>query len=278
MNTPVLHGYDDPVPARNGDADPAGTPNGWFVRLERREQARARLYVFPHAGGGPGALGPLATALPETIEPWVLSLPGRQARLAEPPRTDLEPLVAELAADLNDDAAVRPGYRAFFGYCGGALLAYLTALRSTPQRLVVGSFAAPDVALVPRRLHLLPGNTFWDVVLAQGGVPPELARADLRPVFEGALRADFALYADYRHRPTGPLDAPISVIFGRDDDTLSRGSLLGWRRHSTSRPDMCDLTVGHWLVDDDPAVVAACLADRINTDLRAAGQTPGAPA
>ncbi len=260
-------------PTSNGDEVPASTPKGWFVRLERRARARARLYLFPHAGGGPGALGALAAALPETIEPWALNLPGRQARLAESPRTDLEPLVAELA----DDIAGTPGYRSYFGYCGGALLAYLTARRSTPHRLFVGSFAAPDLALVPRRVHLLPGDTFWDVVLAQGGVPPELARADLRPVFESALRADFALYAGYHHRREEPLDAPVSVLYGQDDQGLSRGSLLGWRRHSTSRPDLCELNVGHWLVDEDPTGVAACLADRIHADVLVAAAQPGSP-
>lgn len=247
----------------------------WFVPVERREQARARLYVFPHAGGGPGAVAALAAALPGEVEAWALNLPGRQARLDESPRTDLEPLIAELAGAIDADDT--PGYRAYFGYCGGALLAYLTARHSRPQRLFVGSFAAPDMALVPRRLHLLPGEAFWDVVLEQGGVPPELARTDLRPVFEDALRADFALYAGYHHRPTDPLDVPISVLFGRDDPELSRGSLLGWRRHSTSRPDMCELAVGHWMVDEDPTTVAVCLADRIRADVLAPASTAGSP-
>lgn len=267
MHPSVSPGYDAP----------ASTPTGWFVRLEQRPRARARLYVFPHAGAGPGAIGTLAAELPETIEAWALNLPGRQARLDEPPRTDLASLVAELAADTADDAAGTPGYRAYFGYCGGALVAYLTARLSPPHRLFVGSFAAPDVALLPRRLHLLPGDTFWDVVLAQGGVPPELARAELRPVFESALRADFALYAGYHHRPTDPLDVPISVLHGRGDGELSRGSLLGWRRQSTSRPDLCELEVGHWLVDEDPARVAACLADRIEADLLVAAPGQESP-
>ncbi|WP_431873289.1 thioesterase II family protein [Amycolatopsis sacchari] len=238
-----------------GVAAVAATPGGWFVRLERRERARARLYVFPHAGGGPGAVTALAAALPETVEPWALNLPGRQARLDEPPRTDLGPLVTDLARDLATQDA--PG--TYFGYCGGALLAYLVARQCPPARLFVGSFAAPDVALVPRRLHLLPGARFWDVVLDQGGVPPELAVPELRPVFEDALRADFALYAGYHHRPAAPLDVPITVLHGRRDTGLSRGGLLGWRRHTTSVPEWCALDTGHWLVDEAPHEVAAHL-------------------
>jgi surfactin synthase thioesterase subunit len=239
-------------------------PGGWFVCVEPREDARARLYAFPHAGAGPAALGALAAQLPPTIEVWALNLPARQARLGEPARTQLAPLVEEIATDL----AETPGYYALFGYCGGALLAYLTARRSAPKRLFVGSFAAPDLALVPRRLHTLPGDLFWDLVLAQGGVPPELAgRADLRPVFETALRADFALYADYHHQQVEPLDLPITVLHGRDDPDLTKGSLLGWRRQSTSPPDWCGLAAGHWLLDEDLAGVAAGLSERILADL-----------
>lgn len=246
---------------------PAATPGGWFVRAATREDARARVYVFPHVGGGPGSVASLAEAFPETVEPWALNLPGRQARFEEPPRTDLEPLVAELAADLA--SAGGPPYRAFLGYCGGALLAYLTARLSPPDRLCVGSFAAPDVALVPRRLHLLPGELFWDVVLAQGGVPPELTRQELRPVFESAIRADFALCASYFHRRTEPLAVPITVLRGSHDDELSRGSVLGWRRHSTAGLDVRELDTGHWLVDEAPARVAQCVAECVSADLLA---------
>jgi medium-chain acyl-[acyl-carrier-protein] hydrolase len=243
-----------------GDAVDAGD---WFVPLERRAAASLRLYVFPHAGAGPGALGRLAGELAPSIELWALNLPGRQARLAEPPCTDLEWLIGALAADL---AAV-PGPYAFFGYCGGALLAYLLARRTAPQRLFVGSFAAPDLALIPRRLHQLPAGRFWDVVLGQGGVPPELAeRTEIRPVFEPALRADFALYSSYRHRPAEPLGVPITVLYGRDDAELTRGELLGWRRRTSSPLDLCEVPAGHWLIDEAPAAVAAALAARLRVE------------
>ncbi|WP_051723662.1 thioesterase domain-containing protein [Micromonospora chokoriensis] len=241
---------------------PATTPGGWFIRVgpgPAREGA-TRLYVFPHAGGGPGALGALAAALPASVEPWALHLPGRQARIAEPPRTDLEPLLDEIAADLTATA----GEYALFGFCGGALLAFLAARRSKPTHLFVGSYAAPDVAGIPRRLHTLPSDRFWDVVLAQGGVAPELAeRRDLRPMLEDAIRADFALYAGYRPDRAAPLGVPVSVLYGREDTELTTGALVGWRRQTGTRPALCELNAGHWLIDEDPAGVAACITARL---------------
>jgi medium-chain acyl-[acyl-carrier-protein] hydrolase len=242
----------------------------WFVPLRPDEQpGDVRLVVFPHAGGGPAALTALVPLLPPEIEPWSVNLPGRQARLAEPPRTDLEPLVADLAADL---VAVRQPY-ALFGYCSGALLAYLVCRRlheldRPPYRLVVGSFAAPDVATLPRRLHLLPSAAFWERLIDYGGVPDELAeQKELWPVLEPALRADFGLFAGYRHCAGPPFGTPITVIYGAHDTSLNRGALLGWRRQSRHRPVLRELATSHWLVEEAPADLAATLVEELRCDL-----------
>ncbi|MBO4207517.1 thioesterase II family protein [Micromonospora echinofusca] len=236
----------------------------WFVPL-RPAGGPVRLVVFPHAGGGPASLTPLVPLLPAGIAPWSVNLPGRQARLAEQPRTDLDGLVDDLAAAL---VASVPAPYALFGYCSGALLAYLVGRRlgewgAAPQRLLVGSFAAPDVAPVPRRLHQLPAELFWAQLVAAGGIPAELAgRTDLRPVLEPALRADFALLAGYRHAPGPPLDTPVTVLYGRHDRSVTRGGLLGWRRHSRYRPVLRGLDAAHWLVEEAPDELAAAIAEQ----------------
>ncbi|MEH1015824.1 thioesterase domain-containing protein [Micromonospora sp. CPCC 206060] len=249
-----------PLRAASGpDGQPADTADGQPVHTP------VRLVVFPHAGGGPASLTTLAPLLPAGIEPWSVNLPGRQARLAEDPRTDLDGLVDDLAAAL---AASVPAPYALFGYCSGALLAYLVCRRlgergSSPQRLLVGSFAAPDVAPVPRRLHQLPSALFWAQLVEAGGIPEELAgRTDLRPVLEPALRADFAMLAGYRHSPGPPLDAPVTVLYGHHDRSVTRGGLLGWRRHSRHRPVLCGLDASHWLIEDAPAELAGAIAEQ----------------
>lgn len=250
----------------------------WFVPVPTEDDpptgaALVRLVVFPHAGGGPASLGTLTPHLPATVEPWSVNLPGRQARLSEPPRTDLDPLVDELATHLA--GSVPPPY-ALFGYCSGALLAYLVGRRlderdQPPCRLLVGSAAAPDVAAPPRRLHTLPSELFWEQLLDFGGVPPELAeREQLRPVLEPALRADFALQAGYHHRPGPPMRAPVTVLHGRHDRSLTRGGLLGWRRHTRARPQLRELEASHWLVEDAPAALGAAIGEALAADIPAA--------
>ena len=231
----------------------------WFVPVHTRPDSTTRLFVFPHPGAGPAAATALGDALPQDIEVWAVNLPGRQVRHTEPPRTDLAGLTRELAQWLvsNNTKAY-----SLFGYCAGALLAYLVAARCSPARLFVGSFAAPDIALFPRRLHLLPSDQFWEDLLDKGGMEPELAQhPELREVFEPALRADFELYAGYRHRPSR-LDVPITVLYGRDD-SLRLGALLGWRRHSTLPIQLIELPGEHWLLNQAGAELVARLASTV---------------
>ncbi|MFF3672199.1 thioesterase II family protein [Microtetraspora malaysiensis] len=233
----------------------------WFVQVKEGERA---LVAFPHAGGGPASLGELAGHLPPEVGLWSVNLPGRQARLAEEPRTDLDGLVDELAHDL-----VERGPHTLFGYCSGALLAFLVCRRAVelggrPERLIVASFAAPDVTLLLRRLPSLPSWLFWEQLIALGGVPAELAdREALWPVLEPALRADFGLLAGYHHRPGPPLPVPISVLYGIRDASLTRGGLLGWRRQSVHRPALRELDSTHWLAEDTPDVLAAAIAEEM---------------
>ncbi|GAB2479575.1 alpha/beta fold hydrolase [Streptosporangium sandarakinum] len=284
----------------------------WFVPVGGRPEGRVRLYAFPNAGGGPASLTGPAAAFPPEVEVWSVNLPGRQARLAEPPRDDLDGLVEDLARDLLTTA--RPPY-ALFGYCSGALLAYLVCRRLTelsapggpppapgrpasgpspgigrpasgpspdagsragsapgpaaerpilPERLLVGSFAAPDVALLLRRLPSLPSWLFWEQLIELGGVPAEVAeREALRPILEPALRADFGMLAGYRHVPAPPLPVPITVLYGGRDRSVSRGGLLGWRRQSVHRPSLRELDASHWLAEEAPDRLAAAITEEI---------------
>lgn len=230
----------------------------WFVPLTG--DTGVRMYGFPHAGAGCAQLAGFARALrPHGIAVWSANLPGRQARLDEPARTEFTALADELtdalAAELGRQADARPYF--LFGYCGGALLAYgvLRRLRDRslplPARLVVASYEAPDIARRPYSLARLPSAVLWSYLLETGGVPPGLgASAKLRELAEPALRADFTMLGGYRHEPDLRLPVPITVCYGSRDEETSRGALLGWRRQSTHPIDLRPVDGGHWLVED----------------------------
>lgn len=226
------------------------SPRDWYLCLA--DDTPARLFAFPQAGAGSARMVRLARTLSPHVSLWSANLPGRQARLAEPPVTQLPTLVQALADHLVPLA--RPPY-ALFGYCGGALTAFLVAraLRDrgapAPQALVVVSLEAPDIARMPRRLGRLPGDALWAQLVAQGTIAEDTIRDErLRAVAEPAIRADFDMLGEYRHTAAAPLDHPVVVCFGTQDPT-PRGAYLGWRRQSTRPPRLHPLPGDHNLLD-----------------------------
>lgn len=238
----------------------------WFVRLGG--DAAVQVFAFPHAGAGCAQFVPLAKRADPGVTTWAANLPGRQARLDEPPSDDLDKLVDILATQLTAVAGAR---FALFGYCGGALLAFLVArvLRDRggpqPTALVVASAEAPDIARRPRGVATLPSQMLWQRLTADGGIPASLAADErLRKVSEPAVRADFAMLESYRHRAEPPLSCPVTVCFGADDPA-PRGAWLGWRRQSTGPLLLQRLPGGHWLLDNAIDELAAVLAERFDT-------------
>nr|BFE79191.1 hypothetical protein GCM10020093_017920 [Planobispora longispora] len=222
----------------------------WFVQIKEGERA---LVAFPHAGGGPSSLTGLAEHFPPEVGLWAVNLPGRQARLAEPPRTDLDGLVDDLARDL---AGWREPYT-LFGYCSGALLAYLVCRRvvelgGAPERLVVASFAAPDITPLLRRLPSLPSWLFWEQLIDLGGVPRAgRARGALAGAGAGAAR---------RLRAAGRLPAPGGAAAARPrhgpvrdpGPFAEQGRPAGLAQAQRAPAALRPLDSTHWLAEETP--------------------------
>jgi medium-chain acyl-[acyl-carrier-protein] hydrolase len=233
----------------------------WFIPLAAPATAGAHPYAFPQAGAGVTAFAALAARLAPVVCVWALNLPGRQARFHEPPRTDLGPLVDEVADDLS-----RRPCGALLGYCSGALLAFLAARRLRdrerwpPTALGAVSYPAPDRASPPRELHAASGEEFWREIMSYGGVPTKVAaQPDFRQIFEPALRADYELLAGYEFTGAAPLDVPVTVIHGNPDPVLTAADIAGWRAHTRAGCTTVAVGSGHWLLDTDPDGLAAAV-------------------
>jgi medium-chain acyl-[acyl-carrier-protein] hydrolase len=260
-------------------AQPSGnaTATDWFIATTAAGLDARRVYALPHAGGGCATFTGLADVMSPDTAIWALNLPGRQARFLEPPRTALEPLIADLSDALDGLEAQRKGGGGpvLFGYCAGALLAFLIARRlrrsvGAPAALVVASSAAPDLIQPARVLHTFDSDTFWSTIMSYGGVPPRVAaEPEFRDIFERSLRADHELLSRYRYADEPPLDIPLTVLVGEDDPVLRPADIDGWRRHTTCGMTIRRLPGDHWLLDTAPGA----LAEEIEAAARAAGQT-----
>ncbi|MFH9065072.1 thioesterase II family protein [Streptomyces coeruleorubidus] len=240
-------------------------PGPSLVRWHPLPAPRARLFCFPHAGGGAVAYRTWARLLaPGGVEVIAVRLPGRETRFAETPLTRVEdivpPLMRELAPWLD-----RP--HAWFGHSLGAVLAFeaCRAVRARslgePVRLVVSGRPAPHLPLHLPPVHDAPLGEFLARLRATGGTQAELLAAPaalsaLLPM----LRADFAAGETYRCRPAPPLDCPISVYGGSGDPYAGAGDLRAWERYTAADCAVRIFDGGHFYLHDHPEPVIAALA------------------
>lgn len=245
--------------------------SAWLDARALERPARVRIFAFPFAGGGTAAYRPWSAALPADIAVCPVRLPGREARLAEPPLEDLV-AIARAAGD-----ALRPHLGvpfALFGHSMGALIAFELArhLQATggpaPRILYASCSPAPDVG-EPDRVSGLSDPAFIEHLRALGGTPPEvLASAELLELLLPAMRADFTASERYAFVPGPLLDCRLIAVGGAADPQVPRHELDAWRAHTRGPFELRVMPGGHFDLLDRPAALLAQLAADLRADAR----------
>lgn len=226
--------------------------NRWLVLPKPNPAAAMRLFCLPYAGGTPLVFSNWHTGLPENVEVCLIQLPGRGMRSSEPPFTRLGPLIESLTP------ALRPFLDkpfALFGHSMGGLISFEFAceLRRRfglqPEALFVAGRQAPPLRDRTTARYDLPEPEFIEELRRLNGTPPEiLAQPELMRWLVPLLRADFELCQTYVYEPGPPLDCPMFVFSGLEDDEVCYEELEGWRLHTTGPFSLRMLPGDHFFV------------------------------
>ncbi len=223
-----------------------------------------RLFCFPYAGAGRAVYRDWPKHLPADIDVRTPCLPGRDARIDEPPATDMASLAAALSGEILP--ATDLPY-ALFGHSMGAFIAFdvaheLVALGRPPSHLFVSAQRGPALPYHERAIFDLPDDALLAGVVARYQNIPRLVleQKDLRAVLLRTLRGDFALTEAYRYRAKGPLPCPITVFGGLDDTPLDVGRLDAWGDETTNRFSRRMLPGGHFFLNDRRAELLSTIA------------------
>ncbi len=241
----------------------------WILSPRDRPPCRARLFCFPHAGGGATAFREWQGLALAGVEVCGVQPPGRENRFHEPPLTAMPALVEQA------NAALRPWLDvpfAFFGHSLGALLAFETARRLRRERgplpawlFVAGCEAPARFRAADPPLHTLPRDRFLDELRRLKGTPEAVLRnAELLDALLPLLRADFAVLETYRYTAEPPLACPLTAFGGLEDEQVSPDSLAAWEAEATAGFDLHLLPGDHFF----PRTSRDTLLEIVNGHLR----------
>jgi len=212
------------------------TSKSWVICRKPNAQAKLRLFCFHYAGGGAWSFRDWSGNLPSSVEVCSIELPGRGFRLAEAAFTSLDPLVRAIAD------ALRPHLDkpfAFFGHSMGGLVSFEVArvLRTNqglnPVHLFVSAHRAPQLPDPDPPIHNLPEPEFLDELRHLEGTPEEvLDNPELMQLLLPTLRADFTIVETYAYTADLPLDCPITVFGGLQDQEVSYDELNAWQEQT----------------------------------------------
>jgi surfactin synthase thioesterase subunit/NAD(P)-dependent dehydrogenase (short-subunit alcohol dehydrogenase family)/acyl carrier protein len=256
--------------------EPRATGDRWLVFPRPNPAARQRLFCFPFAGAGAAPFRPWAERLDPAIELVAVEPPGHGARVHEKPidrlESYLDALLAAMAPYLDKPCA-------FFGNCLGGLAAFEAATRLRAQagtriaHLFVSGTRPPHLLekfghfeedLLKHVLRLadydpfLPAYEQPDDVFAEfiqhfniEATQEMLANPELRALLLPGIRADFEITSQYRHRPTGAWDIPITSFVGLGDPYVSRDDALAWSRYTHGPFNLLLREGAHFLIVED---------------------------
>jgi surfactin synthase thioesterase subunit len=221
--------------------------------------------VFPHAGATAVNYRPLATALADGGDTFVVQYPHRADRLQEPAVATLPDLARELF-DGGPWPVVAP--LRLFGHSMGAVVAFEFA-RIAEQRGVtvrkLWASAGPAPCTIARLPDLPTGDQelLGDLVDLGGTDPRLLADDEFVRLLTAATRADYAALNRYDCGRGVRIRADIDVVCGRDDHRIDTESLSGWADHTEGAFTLSFFDGGHFYVNEH----VNALADRVNTDV-----------
>lgn len=238
-----------------------------FVTPSPSPYAEVRLFLFPYAGGSAGTYGRLMSMLSGAILPSAVEYPGRGMRLGEPLAATMQSLVRNLADDV---AKAANGRFALFGHSMGGLVAFELAHRlrllggPQPEHLFISAAASPGSTRTGDSLTEADDDAVVEELRRLGGTPVEfLDDRRLMQMVIPTMRADYTILGNYHHADGEPLDVPITVLGGRDDEICPPATLRGWDKQTTGRSRLILLPGGHFFVNETTARVATAVNDTL---------------
>jgi medium-chain acyl-[acyl-carrier-protein] hydrolase len=244
------------------------TTDAWFQLGPTGDRVELKMFCFPYAGGTALIFKKWTDFLPSGVQVVAVELPGRGARLREPPFVSLPALIDELK-EVTRPLLDKPFV--FFGHSMGAIIAFELARAlgrkygHQPQALFVAGCRAPQVPNRKPITYNLPHEEFMEELVKLDGTPKEvIEHTELMEFMTPLLRADFQLVQTYEYLAGAPLQCPITAYGGLQDFGTPPDDLLLWKELSSSGFASHMLPGDHFFIRSSQAQLLRLLARELH--------------
>jgi surfactin synthase thioesterase subunit len=218
------------------------------------------LVCLPFAGGNKYSYRCFEKIAPSFLTITTLEYPGRGSRSKEPLMRDIDSLAHDLFGQLKE--IIKDGNYAFYGHSMGGLLACLVTRKVLdnnffpPGHLFITGTTGPSAhSRSEKKTSLMDKEEFIQELIRLKGGPDEiLQNRELLDYFEPILRADFEVSESYLYDEVAPMNIPITVITGMEED-MEEADIRSWQKETNFAIDFKRLPGHHFFILDFPEVI-----------------------
>jgi len=227
------------------------------------------LFCLPFAGGNKYAFREFERLSPPYLNLIPIEYPGRGSRSNEPLLSDINLLAEDVYMQIERAVGVRR--YSIFGHSMGGLLGYLVARKlsaagkQSPLHLFVTGTSGPSaLSREEKKRHLLGNEEFMDELIKMNKKSEEVIRnEELFEYLEPMLRADFKASETYVYIPAEPLNIPITVITGTEEE-MEQEDIDLWQKETCEEVDFRQMPGDHFFILDHVRELIAIFANKLS--------------
>jgi surfactin synthase thioesterase subunit len=230
---------------------------------------KINLFCLPFAGGSLFSYRSFVQKAPHSLNIISLELPGRGRRVQENLCTDLFDLVEDVFRQIQH--RLDHPY-AIYGHSMGSVLGYLLTRKicqlglPQPLHLFFTGRRGPCLG-IQEQLYKLPRPQFVEKLRELGGSSEEvLSNADVMDFFEPVLKADFQALETYQYQHSVPLDIPIIVMIGSEENTTPEMA-MAWQRETRQELELKIFKGHHFFIFDHVEEILEIVANKLEESL-----------
>jgi surfactin synthase thioesterase subunit len=226
------------------------------------------LVCLPFAGGSKYSYRSYEEKASPFLNIISLEYPGRGTRIREPLITEVAGLVEDAYQQIKGNVGQRD--YAIYGHSLGGLVGWLLTRKiiandHTPPLhvFITGTSGPSSTSRDEKKRHLLGRVEFMEEIRKLNGSPDEILQdAELLDYFEPILRADFKASETYLYEESPPLDIPLTVITGTEEDLETKNIEL-WQKETKRKVDFKRMDGNHFFILKSPGTIVDIIFSKL---------------